>query len=247
VEVWVTRAPGESPELLGTVTTGPDGAFALEDRPLVSSVYQAKAGEDASVPDQVTVAPRTTGPTAPSSVMVGQRARMRGAVLPATAGQWVRLQRWNGTAWATVAKTTVEEGTGRYAFGLATVRSGRWKYRVLVPAYAGRATTVSTPSVLEVYRARIIGLNALREVVRLENTGRTRIQLVGWTLTNRGTGVTRVLPAFTLRAGRVVRIHSGPGVNDTNDLYLGRPPMWGSHGTAVVRNPQLFRVDRFTF
>jgi len=247
VEIWVTRAPGESPELLGTVTTGPDGAFALEDQPLVSSVYQAKAGEDASLPDEVAVVPRTTGPTAPSSVMVGQLARVRGAVLPAAAGQPVRLQRWNGTAWATVANTTVEEGTGRYAFVLATGRSGRWKYRVLVPAYAGRETTVSTPAVLEVYRARIIGVNTLREVVRVENTGRTRIQLIGWTLTDRRTGVTRVLRAFTLRPGRVVRIHSGSGIDDTNDLYLGRPPMWGSHGTAVVRNPQRFRVDRFTF
>jgi len=247
VEVWVTRAPGESPELLGTVTTGRDGAFALEDQPLVSSVYQAEAGEDASLPEEVTVVPRTTGSTAPSSVMVGQLARVRGAVLPAAAGQPVRLQRWNGTAWATVANTTVEEGTGRYAFVLATGRSGRWKYRVLVPAYSGRATTVSTPAVLEVYRARIIGVNTVREVVRVENTGRTRIQLIGWTLTDRRTGVTRVLPAFTLRPGRVVRIHSGSGINGTNDLYLGRPPMWGSHGTAVVSNPQRFRVDRFTF
>ena len=90
-------------------------------------------------------------------------------------------------------------------------------------------------------------MNTVREYVTLENTGRTNADLKGWTLTNPATGATRVLPSFILRPGRVVRIHSGSGTSDWNDVYLGRRALWGAHGTAVVRNAQRFRVDRFAF
>jgi hypothetical protein len=247
VDVWVTRAPGASPVLLGTVVTRADGGFALTDQPLVNSTYQAKAGEDASEAEAVLVSPRATARTARPSVMVGQRSRLGGVVEPGVTGQPVRLQRWNGSGWATIAQKSLAAGSTRYWFDLPTGRSRRTSYRVFVPAYAGRSQTTTAPVVVDVYRVRINAVNTAREYVTLENTGHTNADLRGWTLTNPGSGITRVLPAFTLRPGRSVRIHSGSGINDWNDVYLGRRAMWGTHGTAVVRNIQRFRIDKFSF
>jgi hypothetical protein len=44
-----------------------------------------------------------------------------------------------------------------------------------------------------------------------------------------------------------VRIHSGAGTSDSNDLYLGRRDMWGPHATAVLRNERSVRLDRLSY
>jgi len=79
----------------------------------------------------------------------------------------------------------------------------------------------------------------------VKNTGRVRFDLGAWVLVNRAIGVRRELPSFRVRPGRVVRIHSGSGVDDSSDLYLGRRGMWGERGAAVLRNNQGVRLDRF--
>jgi hypothetical protein len=73
------------------------------------------------------------------------------------------------------------------------------------------------------------------------------IPLAGWTLRNARTGHGVTLPTFNLGAGRVVRIHTGAGSTDRDDLYLGRRSMWGAHGTAVLRDLFHGLADRFGY
>ncbi|HSV39815.1 MAG TPA: hypothetical protein VLI04_13745, partial [Nocardioidaceae bacterium] len=248
IEVLVTRAPGQSPQLLTTVTTGPDGEFALQDQPMVSSTYVAVSGADTSSPILVAVAPSLTSGLSLTSVALGQRSRLNGAVSPSAAGQPVLLQRWNGTTWVTVATKTLGAGAVvRYSFDIVSLTSARRTYRAVVPAYGGRVQTAGTALRLDVYRADIMRVAPRQEIVVVKNTGVMAINLSRWILRKSGSGVTRALPAFRVEPGRIVRIHSGSGVNDRNDLYLGRPAMWGTHGAAVLRNNHGYRLDRFIY
>ena len=54
-------------------------------------------------------------------------------------------------------------------------------------------------------------------------------------------------PSLVVRPGRVVRIHSGSGKRDKNDLYLNRQDMWGAHATAVLRNDRSVLLDRLRY
>lgn len=58
-----------------------------------------------------------------------------------------------------------------------------------------------------------------QEFVRLVNTGDTRRNLGGWRVRDRVGHVFVIPDGFRLGPGRVVRIHTGKGVNDGNDLY----------------------------
>ena len=135
-----------------------------------------------------------------------------------------------------------------YSFDIVLLKSARRTYRVAVPAYAGRVQALGSALRLDVYRADIVRVEPRADFVTVQNIGATAFDLAGWTLRNDSTGVTRTLPAFRVGAGRLVRIHSGSGVSDGNDLYLGRTTgMWGPHGVAVLRNNQGYRLDRFVY
>ena len=101
---------------------------------------------------------------------------------------------------------------------------------------------------LSVYKAKITAVHqAGDEFVKLANTGAVKIDLSGWLLENRGTGVQRTLPKFLVPGGHFVRIHSGAGVSDRNDLYLDRSDMWGKHATAELRNERSVLLDRWNY
>lgn len=87
-------------------------------------------------------------------------------------------------------------------------------------------------------------LNA--EWVEVENTGDRRVDLDGWTLSNGDREFE--FPAFTLRPGRTVMVHTGRGEDGeprNHDLYWGsRTYAWGNRSdTATLRDDDGRRVD----
>lgn len=85
-------------------------------------------------------------------------------------------------------------------------------------------------------------LNA--EFVVIKNTTRTNRVLTGWTLRDK-TGYTYKFPAFTLKAGAVVTIHTGRGTASTTHRYYNRTwYVWNNTGdTAYLRNAYGTTVD----
>ena len=81
----------------------------------------------------------------------------------------------------------------------------------------------------------------------IANTGAVRMNIDGWRLVNKRTGKKRTLPDLVVRPDHVVRIHSGAGKSDKNDLYLSRKDMWGKHATAVLRNDRSVLLDRLRY
>ena len=74
-----------------------------------------------------------------------------------------------------------------------------------------------------------------KEFVVLVNTGQRRISLAGWRL--RDSRPNRYLfdDTFGLAAGKRVKIHSGSGDDDRNDLYWGFDSyLWNNRGDTAV-------------
>ncbi|NHI20737.1 lamin tail domain-containing protein [Phycicoccus endophyticus] len=82
------------------------------------------------------------------------------------------------------------------------------------------------------------------EYVKITNRSRSARSLTGWTLRDR-TGHTFRFPAFTLRAGRSVLVHSGKGRATAKDRYFGLTwYVWNNTGdTAVLKNRAGKTVD----
>ena len=77
-------------------------------------------------------------------------------------------------------------------------------------------------------------LNA--EYVVIKNTTRTNRSLTGWTLRDK-TGYTFKFPAFTLKAGATVTVHTGRGTATATNRYYGYTKyVWNNTGdTAYLR------------
>ena len=212
-----------------------EGTYVLR---LTASDGQASVADEITV----TVAPHVTGAFTKSVVAVGERTRFKGTVSPAAAGQPVLLQRRKGGKWVRVAD---QAPRGR-PLGLRVQDpsgdSGRYRYRTFVPAYAGTPSAAfggpAKGRLLRVYRAEITAVHhGGDEFVVIANTGAVPMDIDGWLLVNKGTGTKRTLPSMVVRPGHVVRIHSGAGKSDKNDLYLNRQDMWGAarHRGAAQR------------
>lgn len=86
-------------------------------------------------------------------------------------------------------------------------------------------------------------LNA--EWVTIKNTSGSRKTLTGWTLRDPQGHVFR-FPTFRLGAGKSVRVHTGRGTNDRNDLYWREDNyVWNNTGDrAILKNSGGTVVDR---
>ncbi len=242
----------------GTVTFGNPNAVDTTAQFSVEGTYvlrlTANDGQ-ASVADDitVTVAPHVTGAFTKTVVAVGERTRFKGTVSPAADGQPVRLQRRKGGEWVNVATKHLEAGnSSAYKFNIRRGDSGRYRYRIRVPAYAGTPSAAfggpAKGLLLRVYRAEITAVHpGGDEFVAIANTGAVPMDIDGWLLLNKGTRKKRTLTDLVVRPGHVVRIHSGAGKSDKNDLYLDRKVMWGQHATAVLRNDRSVRLDRLRY
>jgi hypothetical protein len=85
-------------------------------------------------------------------------------------------------------------------------------------------------------------LNA--EYVVIKNTTRNNRVLTGWTLRDK-TGYTYKFPAFTLKAGAIVTVHTGRGSATSTHRYYNRSwYVWNNTGdTAYLRNASGTTVD----
>jgi hypothetical protein len=215
-----------------------DGALTTTDD------VQVTAGAASSPPPGPEVSARVLD----RKVLVGDGARFTGTVGSAVSGQTVHLQRWKGGAWVDVKTTALTAGDNvAFSFTTTSGRSGVVRYRIRVPAYAGIPAGTVQGLQVGYYTARITGVSAEHEWVTVRNNGAVTFNLGGWTLTNRRNGQVLVLDPMRVRPGETVRVHSGSGRNDRDDLFLGRGAIWGRHGVAVLRDDARQLADRFRY
>lgn len=88
-----------------------------------------------------------------------------------------------------------------------------------------------------------------KEFVVLTNTGDAPRKLGGWRVRDRAGFVYRIPQDFRLKPGRVVRIHTGKGTDDGNDLYWGRGwYVWNNDkDRATLKNAAAKVIDRCAY
>jgi hypothetical protein len=219
--------------------TAYDGSLSANDD------VQVTVGTSAPSPGSQ---PQVSAQVLDRQVMVGDDAHITGVVGPVVGGQSVSLQRWDGRSWTSVQRTAVTAGDQvAFSFTVTSGRSALVRYRVRVPAFGG--SPGATVGGLEVgyYEARVTRVSATGDWVKVRNSGHVRIDLGGWTLVNRTTGRAVTLEHMWLRPGHVVRIHTGSGRDDRDDMFLGRKAMWGRHAVAVLRDDVRAPAGRFRY
>ncbi|HSE08826.1 MAG TPA: PKD domain-containing protein [Nocardioidaceae bacterium] len=207
-----------------------------------------------TVSDEADVVPRLDARLTRNLVSVGARSAVTGTISSSADGQPLRLQRWNGSTWRTVQRKLLPAGDNvRYRFTVRQSTSGVYRFRVAAPPYAGSVRAVA-PSRAKGLRLRVYRLEIVRvqpfgdEFVRVRNTGRVSVVLDGWQLRNQTTGRTVRLTPVKLLPRWSVRIHTGTGRSDRDDLYLGkRRQMWRAHGVAVLRDRYNRLADRYRY
>jgi beta-glucosidase len=97
------------------------------------------------------------------------------------------------------------------------------------------------------------GPDVANEYVLLKNIGTTVAELTGWRLRDAVSPPraphTYVFPRFFLAPGAEVRVHTGTGVNDADDLWWGRHwAVWNNTGdTAILTDRDGHEIDRFAW
>ena len=102
-----SRSGGGDWSPVGELILGQGGSFATIAKPQLATEYRLVWGNVRAGLAKVAVSPRVTAQPATQGV--------RGAEVPAAAGAAVQLQRQVGTAWSTLASTTVD-AAGAYGF-----------------------------------------------------------------------------------------------------------------------------------
>jgi hypothetical protein len=253
VGLWAARA-GSPPQLIATFTSSANGTVAFTHRPTARTSYQWRlSGNVQSTPEVVRVQPSLTATVSQHRLAAGAKASISGVTTPSRVGTPVKLQKWTGQRWAVVQTTiarhtaTATKASRAYAFVVSPRTSGVLRYRVVVPADDGRVKAVSPERRIRVFDATIAHVRTSPdEHVVVKNTGQLWVRLKGWSLTNGG-GTTAVLPTKFVRPGKVLRIHSGRGRNDVNDLYLRGPDRYGDHDRVVLRDWAGFRVATYRY
>jgi hypothetical protein len=172
---------------------------------------------------------------ADGSIPVGASTAVTGTLSPSLDGQAVYLQRLSGTSWVNLTSAVVAGGaSANLSFTVTSSTSGTFSYRLLAPAFGNSIQAVSPVVKVKYTKVRITAVRYASDVVVLKNVGTVRFNLRNWVLTNTRNGKSAVLPAFRLRAGEKVRIHTSRGTTTRTDLYLNRSEMWGRHGTALL-------------
>ncbi|MGH3384862.1 MAG: PKD domain-containing protein [Nocardioidaceae bacterium] len=127
---------------LRTVTTGADGRYSFGTRPTAHTTYQATHGTNVSTLPTVNVKPGLTAKFSSSRVTAGRTVKLTGSLTPSSWLARLRLQRYSGGKWVTVQWKSLRSGTiVPYTFYVKHSWPGSYRYRVLAPAYKGRAET----------------------------------------------------------------------------------------------------------
>jgi hypothetical protein len=229
----------------GTYTlqlTANDGALSASDTVTVTvSAPPPPPGTGKTVPT-------LTAETSATMLRTGRVATVTGKITPAESGQVVKLQELQGGRWVDLGTRTVKAGaTSTVSFDITAKRSAAVQVRLLAPATAASDEAVSNAVKLSFYRAEIVRVIHAKDVVKVKNTGAVRVDLDGWVLKNKKNGKSVRLPAFTLRPGKVVRIHSGDGATTARHLFLDGKDMWGTHGKAVLKDRTRSTADKLRY
>ena len=88
-----------------------------------------------------------------------------------------------------------------------------------------------------------------KEVVVLINTGDSVRNIGRWKVRDKAGHVHPIPQGFRLRPGRIVRIHTGRGTNDSNDLYWRSGSYIWNNDTdrATLKNPSGTVIDRCAY
>jgi hypothetical protein len=156
VQLYGQLAGASSWGVLQTATTAGDGTVRFTHVPAGPTSYKLRV-----VPDfdhtvgnssvvSVSVSRSITLGATPQTVVHGGSFTLSGAVRPNAAGIHVYVQRWTGSAYATVATVVAKPG-GVFGYVVKTTTAGSYGYRVFVYADAkygayttGRVTVVAT-------------------------------------------------------------------------------------------------------
>ncbi len=114
---------------------------------------------------------------------------------------------------------------------------------LVAPAAAAGAVKITAAYYDPVPRGPDPDTNAGRnqEYIVIRNGGTTTMKMAGWVLHDVARlGVTHkfVFPAYGLKPGKSVRVHTGSGTNTATDLYWGETVyVWGDDSdTATLQN-----------
>jgi hypothetical protein len=146
VQVLAYAAPQYRERVLGTPPVGDDGSFSITDQPKTTTRYVARTENGDTVTVVVKVRPRLTGLFTHATVRRHRSSYLQGYVAPSASGQALLLQRRSHGHWVTVARKKMPAAAkASYRFGVRENKVGRYQFRVVAPAYRGRAQAV-TPS-----------------------------------------------------------------------------------------------------
>ena len=108
----------------------------------------------------------------------------------------------------------------------------------LVPSL-GAAVSAYAPVSVGTDITKIIGASYMDadQWIEIANEGTGSMNLAGWTLMNMENQTWSFPANFTLKAGSLVRIHSGEGNNTASDLYNSSLPWNRTSDTATLREP----------
>jgi hypothetical protein len=89
-------------------------------------------------------------------------------------------------------------------------------------------------------------LNA--EYVVVHNGGRSKVKLAGYKIKDKSGHVYTFPSSFTLKAGKSVTVHTGPGKNTSKSLYWGQHNyVWNNTGDTAYLVKSGKRLDTCTF
>ena len=211
-----------------------DGGAASHDltAPATATTYAARYRQQ-DPPPAATVAAKVGVPSIP----LGSGALVGGTVAPASPGETVALERWDGAGWQRLG-TAVLGQDGGFHLGVTPTTTGLLGLRVRKLAGDASAEGTSATMTLKVYRTviagvRIVGPGLDGEYLELRNAGTTDVNLGTWTVHHARLGWTLRLRPYLLRAGQRVRVYSGDGVSGAGRLYLNRRvSVWRSSRTG---------------
>jgi hypothetical protein len=201
---------------------------------------------------------RLTAHSNRTSVALGRTATISGQVVPAHAGQRIRVQHKQGRTWRTT-QSKILPATGRYYFNLRPRATGTSWWRVHKASDSDHIGDISSAFRLVVYRAAITGIHADAagddrrnrngEYALVRNTGAAAINLASWKLDAGDRSQRFTLPSYPLKKGATVRIHTGHGTTKAGHLYLGLGrPIWNNDGdTATLIDPHNIAVSRYRY
>ena len=181
--------------------------------------------------------PKLTATVSASTLRIGRTATLTGTLAPADGGHVVKLQERRNNAWVDRGSKTATAGASSTVKWYLTAKgSTSGQFRLVAPATTASNEAVSGTLTLSFYSAKILRVVHQEEVVTFKNTGVVPVDLQGWVLKNKKNGKSVRLPAFVLKPGKVVRIHSGDGATTARHLFLDGKDIWGKTGTAVLKD-----------